>query len=198
MLDFCVQFLLQADVDYVSVGIIAYNTNETLLFHLNSYLNSTQDIFKAMWDIRNHVPGNDHMNRTTRLADAFLTMHDKMFSAEHGDRPEVKNVVVLLTKSVSDIISNDTISEVATARDKNIHVYAIGVGFSNTTELNQISSYPHLKNIFALSGFDELIPMASELSKRFTASHVKVKSSFLLSCSFDSTAVAVSGKVSTF
>ena len=146
--------------------MVATNINETFLFHLNSYVNSTQDIFKAIWDIRNQMHGNIQTSGATHLADALLTMHDKMFSAEHGDRPEVKNVVVVITESVSDTVSNDTISEAVTARDKNIHIYAIGVGFTNTTELNQIASHPHHQNVFALSEFDNLIPMASELSKQ--------------------------------
>ena len=93
---------------------------------------------------------------STNTADGLKTMHEDMFSARNGDRPDVRDIVVIITDGVSNINSRRTITEAESARAKNIHIYAIGIGLTDVREVNGIASIPASDNAFFVKSFDEL------------------------------------------
>ena len=92
---------------------------------------------------------------STNTADGLKTMHEDMFSARNGDRPDVRDIVVIITDGVSNINSRRTITEAESARAKNIHIYAIGIGLTDVREVNGIASIPASDNAFFVKSFDE-------------------------------------------
>ena len=93
---------------------------------------------------------------STNTADALKTMRNRMFTLRNGDRPDVPNLVILITDGVSNINAQRTIPEAKRARDAEIHIYAIGIGLSDTRELDAIASVPASENSYAVQDFDEL------------------------------------------
>ncbi|WAR09787.1 K319L-like protein [Mya arenaria] len=150
MLNFCKEIVDKAAIDSgsVRIGVLIYSTEVEIEFHLNNYTN-TADIKAAI----DRIP---YMYGTTNTADALKTMHELMFSARNGDRPDVDNIAFLITDGISNINGRRTIPEAEKAQGKAIRVYAIGIDLTDTRELEGIASEPKSGNMFNVKAFDEL------------------------------------------
>ena len=150
MKDFVADFLFIADIDNgnVRVGVIIYSTEDHLEFNLNTY-STKVDVLTAIEDI-------PYRYGSTNTADALKTMRTEMYTAANGDRPNVPNICIVVTDGVSNINSRRTIPEAEEARAAGIHIYAIGIGLTDTTELDGIASKPVEENRFAVQEFSEL------------------------------------------
>ena len=91
----------------------------------------------------------------TYTADALKAMNEIMFIESNGDRPNVRNIGVILTDGESTD-SRYVSQEAERAKLNGIHVFGIGVGLRKTDELKEIASVPASKNAFVLKGFNEL------------------------------------------
>ena len=107
-------------------------------------------------------------------------MHDRMFTVANGDRPDAKNVAVLVIDSISNINSHRTVAEASTAHEKNIQMCSIGIGLTNTTELYQMASHPRSQNAFALPGYAKLNHLAGTLGRQIYNTQCSGRSSHLL------------------
>lgn len=150
MKKFVKDFLIEADIDSgnVRVGLITYSTEDHVMFQMNSY-RTKADVYDAI----DNVPYNFG---STNTADALQTMREEMFTFGNGDRPNVDNIAIVLTDGVSNINSRRTIPEAEKTRAANIHIYAIGIGLTDTKELDGIASKPISENRFAVDDFSEL------------------------------------------
>lgn len=150
MKDFVKDFLDDADIDSgnVRVGVVIYSTADYIQFHLNEY--------KTKADIYHAIDAIPYRHGSTNTADAIRTMRTQMFTQVNGDRPNVDNIAVVVTDGVSNINSRRTIPEAEQAHADGIHIYAIGIGLSETRELDGIASKPVEENRFAVQDFTEL------------------------------------------
>ncbi|KAK6961153.1 collagen alpha-3(VI) chain-like isoform X4, partial [Biomphalaria glabrata] len=148
--DFVKDFLLDADIDggNVRVGVVIYSDADYVQFQLNTYAKKA-DVYNAIDDI-------PYRYGSTNTADALRTIRSVMFTARNGDRSDVDNVAVVVTDGVSNINSRRTVPEAEQARAKGIHIYAIGIGLTDTKELDGIASKPVDENRFAVQDFTEL------------------------------------------
>ena len=150
MKDFVKDFLFEADIDggNVRVGLIIYSTEDHVEFQMNSY--------KTKADVYNAIDEIPYRYGSTNTADALLTMRSEMFTRANGDRPNVDNICIVVTDGVSNINARRTIPEAEQARADGIHIYAIGIGLTDTRELDGIASKPIDENRFAVDDFTEL------------------------------------------
>ncbi|KAK3783391.1 hypothetical protein RRG08_001851, partial [Elysia crispata] len=150
MKDFVKDFLYEADIDSgnVRVGVIIYSTQDHIEFQMNTY-NTKADVYNAIDEI-------PYRYGSTNTADALKTMRSEMFTRRNGDRPDVENICIVVTDGVSNINARRTIPEAEQARAEGIHIYAIGIGLSDTRELDGIASKPVDENRFAVQEFSEL------------------------------------------
>lgn len=155
MLNFVKQLLGTANIDSgdVRVGVLSYSNKARIHFNLNAH-NKYRNIAQAVNNIR-YVYGK------TNTADAIRLMREEMFLSYHGDRPEVPNVCLIITDGVSSVNPERTIPEAIAARDEGIHIYAIGVGLSDTRELEAIATSPASDNMFNVQQFSELSSLAN-------------------------------------
>ena len=157
MLEFLKDFLQVADIDRgnVRVGIVIYSTEVHIQFQMNQY-NTKQQVFNAI----DNIP---YRFGSTNTADGLQTMHDEMFTRRNGDRPNVDNICILLTDGVSNINSRRTVPEAVAARNKNIHIYVIGIGLTDTREVDKIATPPIEENRFIVQEFDELVALRDKV-----------------------------------
>ncbi|XP_055959255.1 collagen alpha-1(XII) chain-like [Patella vulgata] len=150
MLDFLKDFLQVANIDggNVRVGVVIYSTEVHMQFQMNQY-RTKQQVFDAI----DNIP---YRYGSTNTADGLRTMHEEMFTRKNGDRPNVDNICILVTDGVSNINSRRTVPEAVAARNKNIHLYVIGIGLTDTREVDQIATPPIEENRFIVQEFDEL------------------------------------------
>ena len=164
MKDFIKYFLYNAAVDNgnVRVGVIIYSTEDHLQFNLNEYSDKP-----SLYDAIEFMP---YRYGSTNTADALKTMRTVMFTPENGDRPDIPNVAIVLTDGVSNINSRRTIPEAEQARAEGIHIYAIGIGLTDETELDGIASKPVDENRFRVQEFSELRDLRGKIFAALCAS----------------------------
>lgn len=150
MLRFVIDFLSTADIDSgsVRVGAVIYSTEVHIQFNLNTY-RTKQEILDAFGKI-------PFIYGSTNTYGALNIMRTEMFTRGNGDRPNVHNIVMLITDGVSNINPTLTVPEAVRAQAENIHIYAVGIGLADTTELAKIASKPETGNIFTVQDFAEL------------------------------------------
>merc|ERR1711894_721260 len=91
-----------------------------------------------------------------------------MGTYDRGDRPEVHNVIILITDGVSNIDVPSTTREALVAKNKGITVYSIGVTNGvDEEELKAVSTNPQQlgANYFMAADFDTLRDVADTLIK---------------------------------
>lgn len=161
MLTFAKNFLSEASIDSggVRVGLLVYSTKVHIQFHLNEYSSKNQ-VFAAIDRI-------EYRYGDTNTAAALKALRTEMFTSEHGDRTEAPNVALVLTDGVSNIDSKRTVAEAIRAQSSDIHIYAIGIGLADLTELQKIASSPAADNSFSVEDFDELDKMKEEVFAHF-------------------------------
>lgn len=161
ILAFLKDFLSDASIDSgnVRVGAVIYSTDVEVQFHLNRY-SSKRDILDAIDNIA-YVYGS------TNTYGGLHTARTQMFTAGNGDRAGVPNIIFLITDGVSNVNAFLTIPEAEAIRADNIHIYAIGIGLAETTELDKIASYPPRENSFTVQDFNELEGLKHKIFESF-------------------------------
>ncbi|XP_045179088.2 cartilage matrix protein-like [Mercenaria mercenaria] len=157
MLQFCKDIINSADTDggSVRVGAMTFGSVTEVQFNLNSF-SKKHYLFDAI-DEMTRVSGNSN------VADAIRAARKRMFTLENGDRPDAENVIMLLTDGLSNINSQLTIPEAKFAHLQGIHIYAIGIGLSDTREIEGIASEPWQENSFSIRNFEELSDLSESL-----------------------------------
>ncbi|GAB1610759.1 hypothetical protein Ahia01_001362400 [Argonauta hians] len=161
VLAFVKDFLSEASIDSgrVRVGVVIYSTDVTVEFHLNRY-RSKSAVLQAI----DNIP---YIYGSTNTYAGLHTARTQMFTAQNGDRADVPNIIILLTDGVSNINALQTIPEAEAVRAQNIHIYAVGIGLAETTELNQIASSPPSENSFTVQDFNELEGLKHQIFDSF-------------------------------
>jgi collagen type VI alpha len=147
---FIKDFISEARVDsgHVGVGIVIYSTEVYVQFQMNTYTDK-QEIMDA-------VDAIPYRYGSTNTAGALKVMREEMFTEANGDRPDVDNVCIIITDGLSNINARKTIPEAEKAHDAGIHIYAIGIGLTDTYEIDAIATPPWQKNRFEVTDFNEL------------------------------------------
>ncbi|XP_061187015.1 collagen alpha-1(XII) chain-like [Saccostrea echinata] len=150
--------IFESDISVLH-GLMSYSTKVTVEFHLNTY-NTKAELIDAI----DKVPWR---YGSTNTADGLKTMHEEMFSKANGDRPGVQNICIIMTDGVSNINYERTIPEAKKARQKGIHIYAIGIALKDLSEVNGIASQPACLNAFAVDSFDDLEDLDKKIFKSY-------------------------------
>ncbi|XP_013408326.2 collagen alpha-1(XII) chain, partial [Lingula anatina] len=139
----------------VKVGVLQYSNYAVQEFNLNTH--STEAAILAAVDKIKQKRGG------TNTALALSTARTSSFTTAKGDRPNVSNIVIVMTDGRSN-------NMVATAREANMlrkiaSVFAIGVGSNvNTAELKAMATDPDSKYVFTVTDFSALSNIETKLA----------------------------------
>ncbi|KAK3083413.1 hypothetical protein FSP39_021982 [Pinctada imbricata] len=139
---------MNIDGGLVRVGMVSFSTAVTVEFQLKS--------FSTRKDVFDEIDKGFLREGSTNTADALKVVHQNVFTEENGDRPNVKNIAILITDGVSIMNPRRTIHEAIGAREKGVHIYAIGIALRDKREVNAIASIPAEENAFFTDDFDYL------------------------------------------
>ena len=133
MLQFSKQLLNYIDIDSgnLRIGFLTSSAKVQIHFHLRRYQKKS-DIIQAI----DQIP---YVKGSTNTAEALKTPR-MMFVPRKGDRPDVMNIALLLTDARTNLNSKKTLLQAKRARDKFFKIIALGIGFPDEKELNQIAS----------------------------------------------------------
>jgi collagen type VI alpha len=116
------------------VAVITFADNPSISFDLATYTTPAQ--------IRNALAFSQAGGVTNTQA-AINLAYNTGFTAPRGDRPGVKNVMVVVTDGNSNVQQQNTVPEANNARQRGIEVFAVGIGPEvNPTEISAIASAP--------------------------------------------------------
>lgn len=139
----------------VQIGLVTYSDNPNLEFYLNRYTTKSSLLAAIQ-----KVP---YSSGTTRTDLAIKYVRDNMFTTSHGDRPDAKNYVIVLTDGASTS-PNQTIHQATLLKQQNIDVLAVGIGSSvNKNELDSMAS--DMKHVFTVASFDALKTVREDIKK---------------------------------
>ena len=142
------------------VGVVRYSDSAQNIFYLNSYYNKET--------IKSEIRSISYPGGQTYTGDGLRSAHMEQFTYDRGDRPEVHNVIILITDGVSNIDVPSTTREALVAKNKGITVYSIGVTNGvDEEELKAVSTNPQQlgANYFMAADFDTLRDVADTLIK---------------------------------
>ena len=157
--NFVIDLLEDANIDngHVRVGVLLYSTRVATQFYLRDY-RTKSEVIRA-------IKGIQYIRGRRNTADAIRKAWSVMFTPYYGDRPEAKNIAILITNGVSDMNSYRTVIEANTAKDRGIHIYSIGVGLRDTRELHGIASVPSSRNVVTVRGVWQLKDAVNTVTK---------------------------------
>ena len=161
MKDFIRNFLKDVDIDggNIKVGVNVFSSGSKIEFHLNEY-ETKADLFAAIDSV-------SYQGYKTNIARALERTRLEMFTVKNGDRPDVDNMIVLLTDGKSSKLKERAVPEAEETRDAGIHIYGVAIGFTDYSELDQIVTKPASSNRFAVDSFDELNELKRKIFAEF-------------------------------
>ena len=117
------------------IGLVDFSDFANSIFYLNTYNSATE--------VKNAVNNIPYYFSNTNTSGALRVMRSDQFVSFRGDRPNVRNVAVLITDGVSTVDRTRTISDAVAARNDDITIFCVGVTNSvRESELRDISSPP--------------------------------------------------------
>lgn len=150
MLHFTRDLVLNLNIDGgdARVGIITYSHTTNVEFYLSKY-QIEKELLTAIGKITQYT------GRSTNTGEALKRMREEMFTAVYGDRPEVPNVAILITDGNSQEPLM-TANQAKKSKEAGIHIFAIGIGNVEISELITIASWPPEENVFSFREFENL------------------------------------------
>ncbi|XP_069108778.1 collagen alpha-3(VI) chain-like isoform X2 [Argopecten irradians] len=139
----------------VRVGVVTFASNVFNQFNLSTYDNRA-DVLQSISKVP-FTPGN------TITEAALKFVREESFTPEAGDRPDVGNVLVVLTDGQSTD-KNETIEEAIALHNTSTKVISIGIGAGvDASEIVQIASDPSLA--YTVADFNALKGIQIEVEK---------------------------------
>lgn len=132
-------------------GFVTFNSNVRLVFSLGRY-KDVETVLNAIVTSR-YTPG------ATNTAGALRTAIE-LYGPHYGNRADAENIVILITDGLSNVKEYDTIPAAEELRQM-AHVMVIGVGVTNTTEIDSIGSSPD--NIYKVDSYMFLDTLKSNI-----------------------------------
>ncbi|XP_071180735.1 collagen alpha-5(VI) chain-like [Mytilus edulis] len=146
-------------IDKSRVAVVTFSKDVKLVFDFNQG-QDTDAVVKAIDEIV-HDKGD-----ATRTYKALQLVHEQVLAPGNGERPEVENVVVVLTDGVTNSGGYDsypnggkdqTLDDARTVRNLPAHLFAIGIGHGvNMEELKHMASIPDTTYVITANDFEEL------------------------------------------
>ena len=149
---------LDIDADRFRVALIVYSEDQHVIFNLSRYDNRNDTLLA--------IERTPYIYGSTNTYAALSSMRMNIFTEENGDRPDVRNLCLLVTDGQSNINVPETIPEARRARREGTIITGIGIDMAHIRELSEIVTQPAEKFAMAIEDFDNL----EALGPRFAAS----------------------------
>ncbi|KAL5004709.1 hypothetical protein ScPMuIL_018165 [Solemya velum] len=141
------------------VGVVTFGHTYWLQFHLKAFIDRDA-MMSAVKEI-SYKPGY-----ATNTGEAIHYAANTMFTAENGARQNMTRLMIVITDGQSQE-EDKTITAAKIAREMDIQIFAIGVGYgADRLELNAIASKPSTNYVFMVDSFDALDRIQQKFASR--------------------------------
>jgi len=153
-----------ANISYqgTRIAFATFSTMPAIHFKLGT-LNTLSEVQNAIQNTR-FVPGERNM------AGGFDDIRRNIFFEEYGDRPEVPDVLLLLTTGKSNWNEGITLQHADAIKSLGVHTIGLSVGVTDLTELKSIVTSPWMENLFDEKTADGLKVISELIYGRMCAS----------------------------
>lgn len=135
--------------DQTRVGIVKFSSSARIEFYLDQHY-SIEEVKKAMDRI-------DTFGGETNIAGGLRLMRNDVFQTYRGDRPDIKNIAIVITDGIANVRAETTVPEAEKARDEGIEIFTIGITNEvDERELREIASPPERSHVFRVQDFDRI------------------------------------------
>ena len=142
---------LNVDNGLSRVGVMTYSSEPTL--------HAVLDQYETREDVANMVQQLKYEGGKTETSLVLKMAREQMYSTGNGDRPDINNVIVLITNGGSSNF-DATLEEAVLAKLAGITIIVVSVSnWYNEFEIKQIASDPDTHNVFALSTMDDYVEL---------------------------------------
>jgi collagen type VI alpha len=163
MLEFAVKIVQNLDIhpQRTRVGLVYWSDDAYVGFHLNAY-STRQDVIQAIQD-------TPYIGNRTNTAAALRILRRTMFLVENGDRPNARNIAVIVANADSTLEPSLTVLEAVQNRISGTLLITVAVEkqMSYSLEFESITSFPREKNMFKASSFTTLPALAPAIVAAF-------------------------------
>ncbi|XP_012943791.1 collagen alpha-6(VI) chain-like [Aplysia californica] len=157
--DFISDIIRGADIDSgkVRVAVAAYRKRGVVIFNLKKY--------KTMDKVQTAVEGLKlYRSKVGSVAKGLDLVRGKILSKAGGDRPDVPNVVVLLTDAKSTVDEKKIKSSARKVRNAGTKIFAAGIGKAVEPQLKLIASSDD--DAFSVASLDDLFAFKEKIVKQ--------------------------------
>lgn len=154
MKDFMKRMVNQSNIgaDEIRIGLLQFSSNPQEEFRLNQY-SSKVDIHRAISNVK-QISDGTYTGKALRFTLPF-------FGSSRGGRPSVPQYLIVIT----DGVAHDNVAVPAQAlRDRNIIIFAIGVGEAKNAQLLEITN--DQSKVYYEEKFDSLQNLEKEILYR--------------------------------
>ena len=141
------------------VGMVIYSNIAVNYFYLRTFYDRNELV--------QVISRAQYIDGPTHTAQGIFYAREQQFTVARGDRPNVPNVMVVITDGRSSVNTTETIPEAMRAHAEGINIISIGVTNAvDLFELSRISSPPHEQgtNYFMSVDFTQLERIIGQLS----------------------------------
>ena len=124
---------LPIGMDRARVALVSYSGKATVNFYLNKY--------KTKMEILNALAFS-RVGGKTNTQEALSLVTNEVYTSANGDRPGVKNVMILMSDGCSNVQRDNTLPNAEQARKSGIEIYAVGLADYDRMQVNGIASDP--------------------------------------------------------
>ena len=140
------------------IGVVSFSNTAQLEFSLNQY-----DTKEQIKDAVRRIP---YYNAWTNTADALIVARTECFRPLSGDRPQAKNIAIVITDGFPTLNVYAVDREAEALRAQGVTMLAVGITNEvNTETLRTLSSLPQLEgvNFFTSPDFRSLDEVLQDL-----------------------------------
>ena len=143
------------------VGLVVIGSPATSVIYLNTYSVKTELILDIL--------ALKYSSQWTHLASGLHEMTTNQYIPSRGDRPNYRNVAIVILATAADQGQSDILSEAETAWRAGITIFGVGIkSLVNQLDIQHISSPPHElnTNYFIVSDSMVLSSIVTSLTTR--------------------------------
>ncbi|KAK3086756.1 hypothetical protein FSP39_022875 [Pinctada imbricata] len=158
-MDFVATFIsgFKIGKDGVQIGLVTFSTDVKIEYYLNEY-HDLQTLLQKTSQVGYTHPGLTLTNL------GMDTVREKVFSLSQGDRPNAKNILIIITDGESNLRTLTAISA-KQLHASNVTVFSVGIGNTiDVQELISIASDP--ENVMTVGAFSNLQGIVDHLQQK--------------------------------
>ncbi|ELU03731.1 hypothetical protein CAPTEDRAFT_107893, partial [Capitella teleta] len=147
---------LNIGIDKTRLSVIRFSSRAEVIFHLDEY-NNEREMIEVIRNLQ-------YLSGSTNTSGALRVLREEVFNQDHGDRPDVRNVGIIITDGQSTEDTNLTIPEAIKTKDAKIRMFAVGLTDDiSEEELTEIASSPTNEHLFESANISEVDTLVSRL-----------------------------------